>query len=281
MKKNVNKLVIQNICLLIPLIIYAIYKNGYLIYQKGLINILTIFKPLYLVIISIFIKFLVDFIKSKKIKMDYNLIYVILIAMIMPYNINLLLYVILFAIFYIFSLYIDKYIKINKVCLIYLLIISINFLINDFTYLNPLETNYAFSFSFLDYLFGRGIGGISTTSIIFSLLAFIYLTFDYYYKKDIPFVINITYILLAFIYLFITNNSSYLLNSELIFASIFISSLPEYSPYKINHQIIYGVLIGIITFIISIVFNPIIASYIAIFILSLLNLLINRHSMTK
>ena len=60
MKKTINSLVIQNISLLIPLIIYAIYKNGYLIYQKELISIISIFKPLYLVLISIFIKFIIS-----------------------------------------------------------------------------------------------------------------------------------------------------------------------------------------------------------------------------
>ena len=281
MKKSVNKLIIENICLLIPLIVYAIYKNGFLIYQKGLINIFGIFKPLYLVIISIIIKTVIDLIKYKKIKIDYNFVYVILISMIMPYNINIILYTITFSILYFLSLIIEKYINLNKVCYISLIIILINFTFNDFTYFNPLEQNYTFKFEFLDYLFGRNIGSISTTSIMFSLLSFIYLINNYYYKKDIPFFINITYIILAFIYLFITNNSSYLLNSELIFASIFIAPLPLYSPYKGFNQIIYAISIGIISFIISIISNSILATYIAIFIVSTISLLLTRLNLTK
>jgi len=281
LKKSNSKLIIENICLLIPLIIYGIYKNGYLVYQKGLINFINIFKPLYLVLISVFIKLIIDLIKYKKIKIDYNLIYVIIIGMIMPYNINILLYSILFTILYILSLLLDKYLKLNKICYIYLIIILIHFLFNEFTYLNPLEQNYNFSFEFLDYLFGRNIGGISTTSIFFSLIVFIYLINNYYYKKDIPFIINITYILLAFMYFLITNNSTYLLNSELIFASIFVAPLPIYSPYKINHQIIYAIFIAILTFIISIIFDSIISIYIAIFIVSTITLLLGRLNMTK
>jgi len=124
LKKSNSKLIIENICLLIPLIIYGIYKNGYLVYQKGLINFINIFKPLYLVLISVFIKLIIDLIKYKKIKIDYNLIYVIIIGMIMPYNINILLYSILFTILYILSLLLDKYLKLNKICYIYLIIID-------------------------------------------------------------------------------------------------------------------------------------------------------------
>jgi len=279
LKKSINNLIKENIYILIPFVMYGIYKNGYLIYQKNIINIFGIFKPLYLVVISVLIKILVDLIKYKKIKFDYNFIYVILIAMIMPYNINYLVYIILFSILYFLSTFIN--LKVNKVCIIYLIILLVNSLFNVFTYLNPLEINYSYNFEFLDYLFGRNIGGISTTSIILSLISYIYLINNYYYKKDIPFIINLSYLFLSFIYFIFTNNNTFLLNSELIFASIFIATLPEFSPHKRNFQIIYSLLIGILTFVISILFNSIISVYIAIFIISLLNMLDFHHKSTK
>jgi len=199
--------------------------------------------------------------------------------MIMPYNINYLVYIILFSILYFLSTFIN--LKVNKVCIIYLIILLVNSLFNDFTYLNPLEINYSYNFEFLDYLFGRNIGGISTTSIILSLISYIYLINNYYYKKDIPFIINLSYLFLSFIYFIFTNNNTFLLNSELIFASIFIATLPEFSPHKRNFQIIYSLLIGILTFVISILFNSIISVYIAIFIISLLNMLDFHHKSTK
>lgn len=276
-----NDLVLNNIYLLIPLIIYGIFKNGYLVYEKGLINVLMIFKPLYLVLIGIIVKIVIDLIKYKNIKFDYNLIYVIIIGMIMPYNINILVYGIVFTITYILTLFIEKYIKFNKVCLIYLILILVNSIFNDFTFMSILDKNYSYSFDFLDLLMGRCIGGISSTSILFSLIAYIILINNYYYKKDIPFVINITYLGLAFIYFIITNNSGLLLNSELIFASIFVCTLPEYSPYKERNQIIYSVMIAIIAFIISILFNSIISIYIATLILSLVQNKRIRQKKTK
>ena len=278
-KKKTSYLVIENIILLIPLIIYGIFKNGYLIYEKGYINFYQIFKPLYLVLIGIIIKLLIDLIRYHKIKIDYNLVYVILIGMIMPYNINLSIYSISLLILYMITLFLEKYFKFNKVCLIYLIIILINFMFNKLTFENTLESKFTYSFSFFDLLIGRCIGSISTTSILFSLLAFSYLTFSYYYKKDIPLFINISYIILSIIYLIIMKDNSYLLNSEVLFASIFIAPLPKYSPLRRINQIIYGISIGIFTFIISLLFNSIISIYLIIFIISLLpNIKFKRKS---
>ena len=253
-----------------PLILYSLYKNGYLIYEKGLINFVNIFKPIYLILIGVLIKIIIDLIRYKKINIDYDIISVILIAMIMPYNIDYITYTIAFIILYLLSLILDKYIKYNKVCLIYLLIILINFIINKYSFTTPLEDNYSFSFSFLDLLIGRNTGGIASTSILFSLLAYIILITNYYYKKDIPFVINITYLLFMIIYYIITKNTNYLLNSEMIFGSIFIAALPKYSPYKVKTQIITSIFIGLLTAIISICFNSIISIYISVFIISLI-----------
>ena len=271
MKKYETKELIKlNIYLLLPLIFYSLYKNGYLIYEKGLINFVNIFKPIYLILIGVLIKIIIDLIRYKKINIDYDIIYVILIAMIMPYNIDYITYTIAFIILYLLSLILDKYIKYNKVCLIYLLIILINFIINKYSFTTPLEDNYSFSFSFLDLLIGRNTGGIASTSILFSLLAYIILITNYYYKKDIPFVINITYLLFMIIYYIITKNTNYLLNSEMIFGSIFIATLPKYSPYKVKTQIITSIFIGLLTAIISICFNSIISIYISVFIISLI-----------
>ncbi len=271
LKKSIKNLIGENLIILIPFIFYAIYKNGYLVYQRNLISLPLVFKPIYLVIISLLIKVLVDLIKTHHIIINFDFLYVVLIAMIMPPNINLIVYSITFLISYIILMFLERFIKFNKVCLIYLIIILVNSLISNFTYLNPLEAKFNFSFTFLDLLIGRNVGGISTTSIIFSLIAFYYLTFNFYYKKNIPLAINFTYLFLTFIYFIITKNSTYILNSELIFASIFIATLPKYSPYKITNQVIYGIFIGLLTFIIAILFNSVIAIYISILIASLFN----------
>lgn len=49
-KKTIDKLVIERIILLVPLLLYGIYKNGFLLYKSGIINMVNVFKPLYLTI---------------------------------------------------------------------------------------------------------------------------------------------------------------------------------------------------------------------------------------
>ncbi len=282
MKKLTTKdLVLREIMLLIPFIFYSLYKNGYLIYSKGLINGVMIFKIIYLILISLGIKLILDLIKYHHIKIDYNLIYALLVPMIVPYNINLILYSIIFFTTYLLNFLASKYLKWNPICFSYLLIILGEYLVFGLEFRTPLEISYEFSFSLVDLLMGRLTGGIASTSIIFSLMAFTILVYNFYYKKDIPLSLNLTYILLTFSYFLITKDSHFILNSEVIFASIFIAPLPEYSPFRRGWQILYGVLIGIITFIISITFNSVISINLAIFIVSLLNFVKIRQNMSK
>ncbi len=269
-KKTTKDIVIDNIILLIPLLIYSIFKNGYLLYEKNLVNEYMIFKPFYLTLISIIIKFGFDIIFEHKLKINYNLLSMILVSMIMPYNINLIVFLITLPIVYFLTTILEKKFTFNKVCLMYLIIVLVNSFFTPFTYESILESKFTFSFSFFDLLMGRCIGGIASTSIIFSLFAYIILINSFYYKKDIPLTINITYLILAFIAFLINKDSNILLNSEVVFASVFIATLPKYSPYKIKGQIISGILIGIISFIIALIWNPTISIYIAILIASLL-----------
>lgn len=74
--KDSKSLVIRDLCLLLPLVIYGIYKNGYLIYTRELTSFFSIFKPLYLILISIIIKIIIDYLKYKHIKIDYDCVIV-------------------------------------------------------------------------------------------------------------------------------------------------------------------------------------------------------------
>ena len=91
-KRNIKNLVIINILFLVPLLLYGCFKNGFLLYEKNLISFWEVFKPIYLILISWGIKIIIDLIFKRKIIIDYNLLYVIIIALIMPYNINLIVY---------------------------------------------------------------------------------------------------------------------------------------------------------------------------------------------
>lgn len=261
-----NKIIITYIYLLMPFIIYGIYKNGFLLYEEGLISFINIFKPLFLVLISIFITLLVDFIFIKKIKLSFNLLNMILLAMIVSPQISYLVFIILVFIFnIIYRLFKDK-IKINYVCLFFLLTYFVNLTMN-LDFLNYGENLYNYNLSIVDIILGRNIGGISSTSIVLSLISFVILAQSIYYKKYLPIIINIIYICLCLIYFFITDDTSLLINSSVIFASIFISTLPMYSAYSLKGTIFSGTIIAFLTFIISL-FNSYISIYLAILIVS-------------
>ncbi len=268
-KKSVKRLVIENLIILLPFIIYGFYKNGYLIYQRNLIKEIWLFKNIYFVLIAILTKIIYDLIKYKKIVINYDFVYLILVSMIIPYHTNLLVFCILLPITYIISNILEKYFKFNKVCFMFLIIFLINGLLFNFNYTNLLEEKFSYHFSFFDILAGRSIGGISSTSIILSFLSYIYLVNTLYYKKEIPFTINIVYLGLAFLYYLVTK-SDILINSELIFSSIFVSTLPMYSPFKEKITLIYSILISLLTFILYILINNPFVIYLSIFIISII-----------
>ncbi len=268
-RKSYKKIILENLILLIPFILYGLYKNGILIYQRGFINQILIFKNIYFVLIAIGIKIGYDLVKDKKIILNYDFIYLILVSMIIPYNTNILIYTIILLLSYILSNFLEKKLQFNKVCFMFLLIFLINGLLENYSYNNILETKFTYSFSFFDILMGRSVGGISSSCILFSLLSYIYLLNSFYYKKNIPLCINITYLFLSFIYYLITKDNI-IINSELLFSSVFIATLPKYSPYKEKMQIIYGLLIGVLAFILYVLFNNLAFIYLSIFLVSLL-----------
>ena len=145
-----------------------------------------------------------------------------------------------------------------------------NFVTSSVSFKTPLDIKYSFDYSALDYLFGKGIGGISSTCIVLVFTAYILLIKNYYYKKNISFAIIGSYLLCSLIYYVITKNSSFIINSDLIFGSVFVATLPKLSPYKEKNQMLFGLLIGIISFIVSILLNVNISVYLATFVISLL-----------
>ncbi len=268
--KATKALVMQNLLLLAPLLLYGLYKNGYLLYTKKLVSLLMLFKPVFFVIIGVVIKIVVDLIRYHKLTANYELVYLVTLGMIVPYNTNVIIYGVAVVVLYIISIFVNDRIKCNKVCLWYLIILLASYLTSSISFKTPLDIKYAFDYSVIDYLFGKGIGGISSTCIALVFVAYILLVKDYYYKKNIPFAIIGSYLVCTTIYYVITRNTSYILNSDLIFGSVFVATLPKLSPYKEKSQLLFGVLIGVLSFVVSIVLNMNISIYLVTFIVSLL-----------
>ena len=272
---------------LLPLILFGFYKNGINLYLKGLINIFNMFKPILFIIIGFIIGILVNIIYEKYINKNkskvidiifssFHPIYGILIACISSINTNLILFTIITFI----VLFISKFLslKINYIALTSLIIFFIMSMTNKFTFLNVYEASTNFNMNAIDYLFGKGSGGIFTTNILLLIVSYIILYNSKTYKKNIPIISTITFSILTIIYSILTNNIGNILNmlftNGILFSFVFIATDFISSSYTKNGIIIYSILVGILTFVLYLI-NPALSSLGGILIASIFNSLID------
>ncbi len=285
---SIKKISLIYIISLIPLIIYGFYKNGIYLYMKKYVGIFGLLKPIIFLLIGAIIGISVNIIydyfikKNKKNIVDsifssFHLIYGILISCVVSINTN----IIVFSLITFIVLLISKFIKNNRfniVCVAVLLIFLIMNIFKDFSFLNIYELNNKFKLDTLDYLFGRGSGGIFTTNIIFLIIGFIILYLSKTYKKNIALFSMITFLIISIIYCICINNIGNILNmlftNGIMFSFIYIATNSPSSSYTNIGSIIYGILVGIFTFLLYLI-NPYLSSFGAILIVSILNSLID------
>ena len=257
--------------LFIPFLMYGFYKNGISLYINKYVSLLMLFKPIFFVLIAIIISII--FSKINKTTFREELLPNIIIAMITTYNTNVLI----FAILLIICNIIKKYLKINIIPIYMLINYLILIIMKNTSFLNYLELNNTFDYSLLDYLIGKSIGGISNTFIIMDIISLIILCSNINYKKYIPLVSLSIFYFLLFITSFIkgTFALNLFLNSNLLFAIIFICPLSLYSPYSKGACYIYGMLLGLLCFACSFL-NLNMGIYLIILLLSLISPLLDK-----
>lgn len=279
-KLNNFRIILLYYLVILILTIFATYKNGIILYQKNLINIIQIFKPLLLVITSIIVTYIINYIyyniikkDNYNIKDDYTPVFIGLISLTLPLNINVFLYMIIIILANIAKFY-YKLDNINYYNLIKILFIIILITIGKYSYLtiydNLIETN----FNTFDLFIGRGYGGIGISNIFLLLICYLIMFFNKAYKKDIPLIAFVSYIISLILFDLIFKNSiiidiKYLLTNAFIFGIIFIATIPIYSPIKHKEIILYSCLIGILSFLINKIFNLYDSVFIAIFFANL------------
>lgn len=284
---SIKKISLTYILSLLPLILYGFYKNGIYLYIKKYISLPKMFKPLLLILIGFLIGASVNIIYLKLIKKSkdniidiifssFHPIYGILIASIISINTNILLFsVVTFAV-----LFISKFInnKINLISLSSLIIFFIMNILNKFTFMNIYEQSSSFKMNAIDYMFGRGSGGILTTNILLIVLSFIILYNSKVYKKNIAIYSSSVFILLTTIYCILTKNIGNIMNmlftNGILFSFVYVATEPVSSSYTKYGKEIYGILVGILTFIFYLI-NPALSSLGGILIASIFNSLID------
>ena len=178
-KKLSNKEIVKNyLFLLIPLVLFSCYKNGYILYNKNLVTLLYVFKPLIMFVTALITSFIIELIWSniKKesiidtMQNSYLPLYAGLFSLIIPVNIEPILFILLLILVLIISK-ID-FIKINYIALGRILFIISSLIIGKYTYLNVYEENVLVSYDFWDIFLGKSIGASGATSIFILLIIF-------------------------------------------------------------------------------------------------------------
>ena len=272
---------------LLPLILYGFYKNGLSLYLKEYISFKTMFKPLIMIIIGFLIGVLVNFIyeiliKKNKFKLSelifcsFHPIYGILIAGISSINTKIYL----FSIVTFVVLFISKFLKykINYVALSGLIIFFIMNQFHKLSFLNIYEASKVFNLNSLDYLLGKGSGGIITTNILLLIISYLILCTSKIYKKNIPIYGMLTFTILVVGYSIYKNNiggiMDMLFTNGIMFSFIFVATDSISSSYTKKGIVIYSILAGIVTFGLYLI-NPALSSFGGILVASILNSVID------
>ena len=266
-KVNIKNIVISYLLCLIPLILYGIYKNGILLYTRDLISFLSIFKIIYLLIISLLIYILVDILIFKKKEIwTLDLLFLMIIPLFMPQNINLFVYGISLFISFLISNVLERKIKFNKMAFCKLFIILVLVVINNYTYLNPAENLNIYSLNYWDLLWGRNIGGIASTNIILGIIILILFSVLNNYKKIIAICIISAFIIISLLVSGFDINS--LLSSSAILGLILLNVDSISTPHSRLGMIIYGIACGILTAILTYFLNAFEGVFISVLFLS-------------
>ena len=268
-KDNIKNIMFKTILALIPLIIAGFYKNGLKLYLNGYVSFYEMFKPLIFALIGFLIGIIVNIIYSTLIKKElkakeacassFHPLYGLLIASIISINTKVWLFTIITFI----SLLVSKFIKkdkINIIALVSLVIIFLTKMIYGFTFLNVYEQSNTLNLVALDYLIGRGSGGINTTHVLLLALSLIILCSIKTYKKDIAITSIIVYSACMIIYCIFTSQIGLILNNifanGILFSFVFVGTDSLTSSYTSKGKIVYSTIMGISSFGLFLVYPP-------------------------
>lgn len=287
--KNTKEKIKKSILIsLLPLILFAFYKNGIVLFFSGKVGFIDSIYPLLLIFICMISMFIFDILYTmilrkdnvnikKYIKTSYSFIPGIILGLIIPIKTPIIIIILSCFI----SVTIDKVLNkitnkniLNTVALSFLVIAIFSILNGGYSYLNsyeatkynsaPIENTTITDFSYeqnikqygslKQFFVGNVPGGIGEVSILFTIIGFLYLIMKKSIKNIIPVTIFITLFLGLSLTAFINNLDIYfvifnLFTGSIIFSSIYICSEMTTTPVTKFGQILYGIIVAILTII--------------------------------
>ena len=273
-KENISIIVKKYLLCLLPLIIYGIYKNGYLLYSRNLISFPEIFKIVYLLLISFCVYLIINKLIFKKSFWSLDLVFILVIPLFMPSNINIVIYTLGLFMSYLLASVLGKKLKFNKIAFCKLFIILLLVLFSNYTYLNSGEALNIYSLNLWDNLWGRNIGGIATSNIILGLIILIIFCLTNIYKKSVAISSLLTFLILTLI--LNDFNINIITYSTPILGIILLNIDTTSTPVTKKAMIIYGTMHGILTSILTTYLNLNEGVFISTLFLSFFALLLDK-----
>lgn len=256
----------------IPLLIYGLYKNGYLLISNHYITTRMLIKVIIYPLISILIAYLLGLIfkKNKKELLKFGII----AGLTAPYNFNMIAYFSIVIGVMFLLMYVPNRLKINEPALLITILIILNSIYNNSVIFNPMELTNQYKFSLFDLFFGRGVSFIYTSSIFWLLVSYLILTNIKTYKRNIFIYEFITYLICFFIYVIctkdFTSSAIIFLNGITFFSFIFLSPVNTSSP-SINFEMkVYAIFTSLLSFILVFILKIFTGAVIAVLISSII-----------
>lgn len=283
-KNSTNKMMMHLLIALIPIVIFSIYKNGYIPYSNGYISFIEIFDPIIKIFIGALTSFLIEsiyaliFRKKNYIKNSYAFFPGLFLALILPLNVPIYVLVVASIVASVSKLVCGGFGKniFNPALIGYLFIVLVfSSVLTTNNYFNAYEldtiskptplTNASMISgignyeqlvkpygNLLDFFLGSIPGSLAETSAFFCIVAFIYLTATGTIKWRIPLVYVTTVFLITFGIGRLLGQGIYyplfhLFSGGLMFGAVFMATDPVTSAVTPVGQILQGFLLGIIT----------------------------------
>ncbi len=280
---------------LLPVIIFAYYKNGIIPAQKGSIPFWFGTQYIVIPIVVLFLSYVFEVYYYTVIKKEEGLTSVY--NSIAPF-VNVLCYLVTAPMHKLFITipimvivdvalkFIDSKVTINQVALYKCIIFGIFMLMGVKGYANYYEATLDEVVTKPSLLFlGMGKGAIGVTSTLCALIGYLILMFNKYYKKEMPIIAFLGYAIVACVLYFVGKIGFYdilrnLFNSGFIFAIVYVLSLSNATPVVRTGRVLYAFFIGLISAILININDFYIGVYIVILVGSLLVPIFNKFRFT-
>lgn len=279
---------------LIPVIIFGYYKNGYLMNKNGYMTLFKSTQYFVIPVIIIILSYIFEAYYYLGIKKEEDNAHVF--NSIVPYA-NTLCYLVcgpmdylwltipIIIVLDIILKFVEDKISINQVALFKILLFIILSALGWYNNANLYEAARDITLDVSDYFIGRGVGCIGTTSALCTLIGFVILIFNSYYKKDTSLTCILGYAIVGLLVYFVggVKFNDILINtfsSGFLFVAIYVVSMSNATPVVKGGRLFYGFLLGIICAVCVLLVHFEVGMYIAILVLGLLSPLFNKFKIS-